>query len=439
MSDISIQMMKLLSELVIILPVGTNLSILHVLWMLVSGQLLVSRGAVYPGLSQLGLSRRQVQRAGQALRSCGWSMGALLVRWEDMVLRSGHWQVRYHGGYCSLAVDLTGFWRPTLKKCPSKHYHHGAGKALPAIVLGLIGRVGAIGSQRLALPLKILGLTEEMDGEAGLMKALFKQAKELMTGRDVLVADGGFSLKLLLSEKIERYVIKMAKNCTARRSTTPEYQNSGRPAQRGEYVRPLARTYRGKTIPATPPDRTISWQEDDKTITAQAWDNLVLSTTTAAQFANADQVPLVTFSIIAFFDPDFEQPLLVATNLTIEVKHVQALYLDRWPIEQLPLAAKQMIGAKQAFVSNPTACLNLPALSILAGSILSCMAAMLPPIPTGFWDRKPKATPGRLRRVLFNLGFPSHFTLPSPIRQKSSVTEHLPMGFWKQRTKSSQN
>ena len=102
MINVSIQMMSVLVELVSILPVGTNQAVLHLLWVMVSGQLLVSRGAIYPGLNQLGLSRQQIQRAGQALRSSGWSVGELLIRWEKMVLRAGKWKVRYHGGYLGL-------------------------------------------------------------------------------------------------------------------------------------------------------------------------------------------------------------------------------------------------------------------------------------------------------------------------------------------------
>ena len=48
---------QLLSSLVEPLPIGTNLGLFHLLWMLVSGRLLESRGAVIPGLAALGLDR----------------------------------------------------------------------------------------------------------------------------------------------------------------------------------------------------------------------------------------------------------------------------------------------------------------------------------------------------------------------------------------------
>jgi len=49
-------------------------------------------------------------------------------------------------------------------------------------------------------------------------------------------------------------------------------------------------------------------------------------------------------------------------------------------------------------------------------------------MPTGFWDRQPQRSPGRLRRVLAQGGFPQDFPLDGRIREKHSVTAHLPKG-----------
>src|SRR5205823_9797890 len=104
------------------------------------------------------------------------------------------------------------------------------------------------------------------------------------------------------------------------------------------------------------------------------------------------------------------------------------LYLDRWPVEQLPLAAKQLLGTARAFVSAPEPCQRLPELALLAGSILTYLAATQPAIPTGSWDRRPRPTPGRLRRLLAQADFPNSFPLPHRIRQTAAVTDHLPKG-----------
>ena len=102
-------------------------------------------------------------------------------------------------------------------------------------------------------------------------------------------------------------------------------------------------------------------------------------------------------------------------------------------VEQLPLAAKQMLGAARAFVHAPETCQRLPALALLAGAILSYSAASSPAIPTGFWDRRPQPTPGRLRRALAHHPFPQDVPLPARMRIKATLTAHLPTGFWGQR------
>ena len=73
------QVMTMLSALVAPLPIGTNLGLLHLLWMLVSGRLLGSRGAILPGLSDLGLTDGEVRRAWAALGGA-WTSDELISR-----------------------------------------------------------------------------------------------------------------------------------------------------------------------------------------------------------------------------------------------------------------------------------------------------------------------------------------------------------------------
>lgn len=251
---------------------------------------------------------------------------------------------------------------------------------------------------------------------------------------EVAVLDAGFSLKELLAVGMQRFVLRLARNATARRNEQPAYQGHGRPPEKGESVRPLARTYQGKTIAATPPDRTESWTTDHKgrqlTLTAEFWDDLVLS---EAQ-PGAD-----SFNIIAIHDPRYRKPLLLATSLNLDGATLKALYTDRWPVEQLPLRAKQMIGAARQFVHAQESVQRLPELSLLAGAILTYVAAKLPPLPTGFWDRAPRSTPGRLRRVLTAQPFPANLPLPARIRKKASLTAHLPKGILAHRRQKRSN
>src|SRR5258708_19033485 len=105
-------MLTLLCALVVSLPVGTNLGLLHLLWMLVSGRLLATRGAVIPGLDACDLSRRAVRRAWAALGQGAWTSERLLAQWAQLVSGEGHWQGQTHHGHHPGPGGGTPFWRP---------------------------------------------------------------------------------------------------------------------------------------------------------------------------------------------------------------------------------------------------------------------------------------------------------------------------------------
>jgi hypothetical protein len=405
-------------------PIGTNLGLVHLLWMLVSGQMLASRGAVFPGLSATGLSEPAVRRAWAALGQGDWSSAGLLQAWRRHVEAEGQWQAHEHEGYRPVAVDVTGFWRPRLQGCATSHYHGPAGKALPAIPVGIVARVGSVGTQRLGLPLALVRADPKDPSTAAHERALVRAAVQAATDTDVLVFDAGFEIRQVQDAGATQYLVRAAKNVTGRRATLPAYAGRGAPRKRGELIRPLARTYEKRVLPATEPDHVLTWQEDDAVVRATWWDDLVLP-----------DVPLTspTFRLVVIDDPRWTEPLVLATTLPVAARTLRDLYLDRWPVEQLPLAAKQMLGAARAFVSAPETCQRLPELALLAGSILTYLAATQPAVPTGSWDRRPRPTPGRLRRLLARADFPTSFPFPLRIRQKDAVSDHLPKGFWGQR------
>jgi len=98
-------------------PVGTNFGLVHLLWMLVSGRLLESRGAVIPALRTLGLPGPAVRRAWAALGQGDWTSAGLLSRWQQQVEQGGQWQRHEYEAYRPVAVDVTGFWRTQLQGC----------------------------------------------------------------------------------------------------------------------------------------------------------------------------------------------------------------------------------------------------------------------------------------------------------------------------------
>jgi hypothetical protein len=421
---------KVLSQLTENLPVGTNLGLLHFLWMLVSGALLASRGALFPALKSAGLSDGETRRAWGAFRSGQWSIRELVRVWRTYVKAQNEWVVHRIEGYVPVTADLTAFWRPTLKNCPSQHYEPTAGQALPAVTMGLVGEVGELNGQRLALIRQIERVRAHDGSEKQLWADVLKQIKKALADDEVLVVDAGVKISDLHTAGIERFVIRLAVNFTAHRNVLPAYKG-GRKAAYGALVRPLGRQGKKRYLPATPPDETVDWQVKGRVITVKVWRHLVLPKTVPHPHNKI-------FDIYAFHDPVYNRPWLLATPVKLAYSSVHAFYTDRWPVEQIPLSAKQMLGAHRQFVHNPEAVQRLPELALFAGSTLSFLAAAAPPIPTGFWDRRPKATPGRFRRALFGKPFPKDALLSPQLREKKSITTHLPKGILARRQNTAQ-
>lgn len=391
------------------------------MWMLVSGHLLPSRGALFPALQAIGISDAAVRRAWAAFRGGVWQIGVLLPQWRGYIEGLSGWHYHQYEGYRAASVDITAFFRPQLKDCPSKHYYAPAGKALPAVIIGMIGVAGSLNGQRLAVPRDFLRVKPQDPSEKSLQINLLKQVTKKLAEDEVAVMDAGFKLKAVKEAGVKRYVLRLPKNFTARKNKAMPYKGTGCYPIYGEWVRPLARTYDGHEIAATAADKLVTWQEGGHEIRAEIWPNLILPGVVPDQ-----KNP--TFQAVAIYDPRYSEPWLLATDLSIEPATVKALYHDRWPVEQIPLSAKHMVGAHRQFVFAQESIQRLPELALLAGSIQSFLAATMPLMPTGFWDRKPRRTPGRLRRALFGQLFPSSSPLPERIRKKNSVTDHLPKG-----------
>lgn len=419
MSAIVYRIASLLEQMLDQVGVGTNLALYYLLWTLLSGRFLLSLGAVFSALSEFGLSPEAVRRSGATLCYGHWQINALLARWQELIRQEGGFEPCRYAGYVPVACDLVGFFRPRLQRLASKHYHAMADKAVPAVVLGMVGSVGTLGKQRLALPRRLVRPQGGQPSEKALMQQTLRQANALLQADEVLLADAGFSLADILGCGVARFVVRRDKNFTARRNRLPVYSGAGRPPEKGELVRPLCRRYRGKLLPATRADKVVRWVQDGYRIMAHVFEGLVLR----------DAKPgSATFACVVILDPRHKEPLVLASNLPTGAFAIAGLYRQRWPIEQLPLAAKQMLGAQQAFVFGHESRYRLPELALLAGHLLSYVAATSQPVATGFWDRCARGTCGRLRRRLLRVSF---CDLPLPegqLRKKASPTAHLPKG-----------
>ena len=403
------------------LPIGTNLAMVYFFWMLISGALLPNRGAIIPALKSIGLSDEETRRSWAAFGSGVWGIQELCSEFGSYVREQPEWKERRYEGYLPIAVDITAYFRPTLRDCPGIHFHPGAQRALPAINIGLMGEVGEMNGQRLALLRRIERSNGTEVSEPSLWKTLLpKVAKELKRD-EVAVIDAGVKIRAVQEAGITRYVLKQAQNMTARRNFLPEPALLGRKPEYGAILRPLGRTRKGKKLEASLPDETRSLTQDGREVRVEIWRDLV----------RTDQKPSPkneTFDLYVFHDPKYKTPWVLATPLKLKPESVHQIYADRWPVEQVPLSSKQMLGAQRQFVHSPECVQRLPEITLLAGSILSFLAASFPPVPTGFWDKNPKRTPGRFRRQLMGKPFPRVAELPRRFREKLSFTAHLLKG-----------
>jgi hypothetical protein len=356
-------MNDVLARVVQRVPVGTKLGLFHLLWMLLSGRLLLSRGAVSPGRAALGLAEKAVRRAWAARAYGKWHAAQLLEAWGHLVQQEQAFHAHQYGGYRPVACDLVGFFRPRRQACPTNHDSSAAGKAFPAIPRGLAARLGTVGTPRLAVPC-LLVRSEATDTSAADVQGRLRQhANAQLAVDEALGCDRGFPLRPLQEAGVPRYVVRAPVNCTARRATLPAYQGKGRNPVRGALVRPLPRTDKGRPSAATPPDRHETWQlrlgRPGLSLHAQCWDDLV----------GAEARPgAPTFSTARIHDPRFDEPLLLHTALPLTGAHLQACYRDRWPVEGLPVAAQQMRGAARQCVLAPDSRQRLPELALVAGA-----------------------------------------------------------------------
>src|SRR5262249_26365259 len=187
MSTIVYRISVLLGAILADVPVGTNLGLFWLLWALISGRFLLSRGAVFPALADGGLPADAVRRSGAALAYGRWAIPTIVRARQKMVQQEGRWHDHRYGGFLRGPEDIVGFFGPHYSVCVSKHYQSGADKALPAIVLAVVTAVGSVGKVRLPLLRLILQADPGDRSEADLQRRALTQAGAALQPDEVLV------------------------------------------------------------------------------------------------------------------------------------------------------------------------------------------------------------------------------------------------------------
>ena len=156
MSNLRYEIIALLCRVLLSVPIGTRRGIFTLLWALLSGRFLASRGAGFPAIEAMGLEAAEVRRSEAALTKGRFRTTDLVSTWRASVRAQGKWRPHKYAGVRPVSCDLTGFERPKLSECTTKHYTSKAGKAVPALVYGFCVEVDSVGSMRLGVPRLLL-------------------------------------------------------------------------------------------------------------------------------------------------------------------------------------------------------------------------------------------------------------------------------------------
>ena len=103
----------------------------------------------------------------------------------------------------------------------NKLYNSTAQRALPAVIFGVMTSSGKIGEKRVPLLQQIVRC-EVGTSEKEFHVELLKETKKSMAVDEVAVADAGFTVAEFLESGIERFIVRGAINCTARKNVLPE-------------------------------------------------------------------------------------------------------------------------------------------------------------------------------------------------------------------------
>jgi len=274
MTTASQKMIQAIQHVVKSVGIGTNLNLFNLLWAMVSGSFLSSRGTVHLALKLSGCTDAQIKRASESLRTGQWQIGELIANWREYIEQETDWERKEYEGWHVVSADVVVFPRLKLKGWIGKLYRGTFGKAIKAVGIGVIVDIGHYGGWRIPL---IRGLVRSQNREGSeklLKKALLKKTVRIMRPNEVLTHDAGATVNDMREAGVANYVIRLAKNCVARRNYLPENAHGNR--QYGDEIRPRARMREGVLIEATnDPDLKTSFEWQGRTIEAHCWRDVV--------------------------------------------------------------------------------------------------------------------------------------------------------------------
>jgi len=449
-APINYQVQQAIEQMVSPLPKGTDLGLCDVISALYSGYFIESGGAIMPAVEQYlnqYLPDDEIERAARSRRAAKavtygqYNLNELIEQLNQIVKSSNHWQPTKVQGYCLKPVDMTAYNRSRVKVIKSKTYDSDARRAIPGVPFGLMGTTGKVAGQRVAILEMITCGEIGQNRPAQEMEKVYKKVASLLTPEDIAIFDAGFSLVEAMIHGMDQFVIRLPKNCTFGRKPgeiPPRTASKGPDPSRhqAEIVRPLARQHGQRTLAKTKADESFTFtNEAGKEIHVEVWHPVYFL---ERQLDRLDETPQaqrlkkklrkVPLKVVVIHHPDYEEPLVLGTPMVqLQPQSMCAIYPERWPIEGIPQTGKYLLSGSggRHYVHHPQAITRLPALTMIFGSLFKYLAAISPPMRSGFWDRTVKPTYGRLLKYLKKVGL----RLSDQLFKKASVTAHLPVGY----------
>jgi hypothetical protein len=443
---VNYRIQQIIEQMVSSLPKGTDQGLCDVISAMYSGYFVESGGGVMPAVDQyLSLQitdekecEARSRRASKAVTYGQYNLAELIEEAKRIVAENGQWKPTLIQGYKMKPVDMTSYKRANVKSLKSKSYDSKAGRAVSATPFGMMGTTGRVGEQRVAILDMLLCGDISKNNPSNEMGKMYKQVAKHLGEEELAILDAGFLLIDAVINGIDQCVVRLPSNCTFGKTVgkiPAKTSEKGRTPSRhqAEIVRPLARQHGGKILPATKPDEIVTViDEEQREVKVKVWHRVYFLERHLDRIKNDDKlkkkIRKQALKVVAIYHPDYENPLLLGTPLlALTPKSLMEIYPERWPIEGIPQTGKYLLsgGGGRHYVHHPNAMVRLPALSMIFGSLFKYIAAISPPIRSGFWDRVVKPTYGRLLKHLKKVGLP----LSGQLSKKASVTAHLPVGY----------
>jgi len=390
------RILSLIEQMMAVVPKGTALGLCDLISAMLSGYFIESGGAVMPAVE--AYLRQEVEneeeraarsrRAAKALTYGSYNLKELIDKLREIVQEEGIWEPIMVQGYRVAPVDGTAFRRAAVKKLKSRAYFSDTNRAVPAVPIGMIGTVGEVNGQRVALLKNVVVTDVKTNDSVADKKELYRQVEKCLEEDEIGVLDAGFKLVEAAEAGIERCVIRLATNCTFGKTAgeIPERTSAKGPTPtqyKAEIVRPLERIHGGNTIPANPADEICTITDElGQEMEAHIWNELYflerhLKKVKKSKKGDLRQMPI---KVMAVYHPAYDNPLLIGT-FVLSLKPISGykIYSNRWPIEGLPQTGKYILsgGGGTHYVHHPTAMQRLPTLSLIFGSLLKYVAATL--------------------------------------------------------------